>query len=64
VTTTVPNFVRGAVVPITLGFKALESSMGSIHAAIFIGSICILSGIIAILSLPETFSKDLNYHEE
>ncbi|NJN35622.1 MAG: MFS transporter, partial [Saprospiraceae bacterium] len=30
VTTTVPNFVRGAVIPITLGYKYLENTSGSV----------------------------------
>ncbi len=63
VTTTVPNFVRGAVVPITLSFKALESSVGSISGAVIVGVVCIVLAFIAILNVDETFGKDLNYTE-
>lgn len=63
VTTTVPNFVRGAVVPITLSFKSLEISSGAINAAIVVGAVCIGLAIIATLSLNESFSKDLDYIE-
>ncbi len=63
VTTTVPNFVRGAVVPITLGFKTLEQQMGSVNSAIAVGAICIGLAIAATLSIKETFSKDLDYLE-
>lgn len=63
VTTTVPNFVRGAVVPITLGFKSLEGSFGSITAAAIVGGICIVLAFISILNVKETFGKDLNYME-
>lgn len=63
VTTTVPNFVRGAVVPITLGFKTLELSMGSTQSAIVVGAICIGLAILATLSIKETFSRDLDYLE-
>jgi putative MFS transporter len=63
VTTTVPNFVRGAVVPITLGFKTLEISMGSVNSAVVVGIICIGLAIVATLSIRETFSKDLDYLE-
>jgi len=63
VTTTVPNFVRGAVVPITLGFKTLEISMGSVNSALVVGVICIGLAIVATLSIRETFSKDLDYLE-
>lgn len=63
VTTTVPNFVRGAVVPITLGFKSLELSIGATNGAIVIGVICISLAMIATMSIKETFAKDLDYME-
>ena len=63
VTTTVPNFVRGAVVPITLGFKALEPIIGNTSSALLIGVICISLGVISLRFIPETFGKDLNYTE-
>jgi putative MFS transporter len=63
VTTTVPNFVRGAVVPIILGFKTLEVSMGAVNSALVVGGVCITLALIAIFSLKETFSKDLDYIE-
>jgi MFS family permease len=64
VTNTVPNFVRGAVVPITLSFKSLMISYGVINAALTVGSVCILLSLISVLSIKETFGKDLNYLEE
>lgn len=63
VTTTVPNFVRGAVVPITLGFKSIELSSGSVYGAVVVGVICIGLAMVATLSVKETFSKDLDYLE-
>lgn len=64
VTTTVPNFVRGAVVPLTSSFLFLQNSFGIIHSAMIVGSVSILLSGIAVLSLKESFSKDLNYIEE
>ncbi len=64
VTTTVPNFVRGAVVPLTSGFLLLQGSLGIIYSAMIVGTISILLSLIATLSLKESFSKDLNYIEE
>jgi len=64
VTNTVPNFVRGAVVPITLSYKSLAASNGSIIAAITVGSVCLALSLISVLSIKETFGKDLNYIEE
>lgn len=63
VTTTVPNFVRGAVVPIILSFKSLELTGGSVYAALIVGAVCIGLALIATLSLKESFSKDLDYTE-
>lgn len=63
VTNTVPNFVRGAVVPITMSFKFLADKMDSQNAAIIVGGVCIALAMIALTFMKETFSKDLNYHE-
>lgn len=64
VTNTVPNFVRGAVVPITLSFKSLAASFKSPHiAALVVGGVCLSLALIALIFMSETFSKDLNYHE-
>jgi putative MFS transporter len=63
VTNTVPNFVRGAVVPITLSFKSLIPVVGIIYAALIVGLICLFLAIAGILYVKETFSKDLNYYE-
>lgn len=64
VTNTVPNFVRGAVVPITLSFSFLEKSFHTpVTAALIVGVVCILLALSAVLSVEETFSKDLDYFE-
>jgi len=63
VTTTVPNFVRGAVIPITAGFRALETQIGTMNAALAVGAICIGLSLWAILNVKETFGKELNYVE-
>lgn len=65
VTNTVPNFVRGAVVPITLLYKMLEPLFASkVLSALTVGAICIALAFYAILSVKETFNKDLFYIEE
>ena len=63
VTTTVPNFVRGAVIPITLGYKALEPGLGQLTSAVLIGAICMGLALWAWMYLPETFGKELDYYE-
>ncbi|MDX5320016.1 MAG: hypothetical protein LPK45_02980 [Bacteroidota bacterium] len=63
VTNTVPNFVRGSVPVVTMSFMGLFPVIGNIHAAGVVGLIVILLALISILSLKESFSKDLNYVE-
>lgn len=64
VTNTVPNFVRGSVVPITLSFSGLAGSLGNAQqAALIVAGVCLSIAILALFFMDETFSKDLNYHE-
>lgn len=67
VTTTVPNFVRGAVVPITSLFLLLSSEkldLGIVNSALIVGAICTTLSLVSVLSVKESFSTDLNYIEE
>jgi MFS family permease len=64
VTTTVPNFVRGATVPIVLSFKSLAGNLGEVNAALIVGGICLTLSLLSLLALPETFGKDLRFVEE
>ncbi|MBK9109478.1 MAG: MFS transporter [Saprospiraceae bacterium] len=62
-TTTVPNFVRGAVIPITLSFNYLLELYGIETATWIVGGTCLLLSGISTWSLSETFAKDLDYYE-
>jgi MFS family permease len=62
-TTTAPNFVRGAVIPITILFKYLSPTLGITHAAMLVGIFTFVLGYIALYNLRETFGKDLNFTE-
>ncbi|MBK9578492.1 MAG: MFS transporter [Fibrobacterota bacterium] len=64
VANTVPNFVRGAVIPITFSFQFLGPSMGVQPAAGAIGAVCLALALIGLSLLPETFGKDLDYLEK
>lgn len=60
VTTSVPNLIRGAVIPLTLLTKELIPSIGLVNAS---GLVLTLVGLVAIFSgwkLDETFSADLD----
>lgn len=65
VTTTVPNFVRGSVVLITLSFKYLADidGVGIIYSALIVGVVTTVLALISTLSIEESFSKDLDYNE-
>jgi MFS family permease len=62
-TTTTPNFVRGAVVPMVLSYKALELSFGPITSALVVGLVALVLAFVSLYILQESFSKDLDYHE-
>jgi MFS family permease len=62
-TTTVPNFVRGAVVGLTTAFGALKGPLGVTHAAIVVGAVTLLIAAVSLRALDETFGKDLDFVE-
>jgi MFS family permease len=62
-TTTAPNFVRGAVVPLTSLFQAMTGTLGVQGSAIFVGSVTLLLAFVALAGLAETYGKDLDFVE-
>lgn len=64
VATTVPNFIRGTVVPITLAFEFLRVQIGIISGALVVGIATILIALLALRLLRESFGKDLNFLEQ
>src|SRR5476649_1512031 len=68
VATTVPNFVRGATVPLTLAFNHLKQAFddpqsGTVFSAAIVSFACILLALWAVRGLDETHGKDLDYIE-
>lgn len=63
VATTVPNFVRGSVVPITSSFMLLKESMGVLGSAAVVGSVVFVIALVALYYTRETFHEDLDYIE-
>ena len=63
VATTVPNFIRGSVVPLTLAFNFLKLRTGIIPSAAIVGTACIFIALWALRGLDETHGKDLDYIE-
>ena len=62
--TTIPNMVRGLVIPMTLSYQALKPFVNVINAGAVVGLVSFIIGFYAILTIPETHGKDLNYLEE
>ncbi len=63
VTTTVPNFVRGATVGMTIWWNFMSPEMGIIKSALLVGAVVIPLAIIAVLLLEESHGKNLDYLE-
>ena len=63
VTTTVPNFIRGSLVLITLSFQFFKAQVGILQSALIVGFVCIIISLLALSQLKETFNKDLDYVE-
>jgi len=69
VATSVPNFIRGTVVPLTLAFRYFREQLGGgdsavIYGALIVGVFTIVVAIIALGAVQETFGRDMNFVEE
>jgi putative MFS transporter len=80
VATSVPNFIRGTVIPLTLLFKFLRDNLhayytpslgdaaakstGMIYGALIVGIITIVIALIALRFIDETYGRDMNFVEE
>jgi MFS family permease len=64
VTTTVPNFVRGALIPLTAVFKFFVKDYGFIKSGYIVMGIVTIIALFALSQLKESFGKDLDYIEE
>lgn len=72
VAATVPNFVRGGVLLITMGFEYFSSNF-QLHnqfegrsftiAALIVGAICLILAFWGTYNVDEAFHKDLDYYE-
>ncbi|MEO5572108.1 MAG: MFS transporter [Bacteroidia bacterium] len=66
VTTTVPNFVRGSLVLLTLLLEVFRKNMGLslVQSALLVGIFALIIAFFSLLGMHETFGKDLNYVEK
>lgn len=60
--TTVPNFSRATMIPLNLAIMALKPEWGVLWALGIVGAASIVIAVYCVWTLPETFGKDLDYH--
>lgn len=63
ISATVPNFVRGAAVVITLGFHFFKTHINAPLAALTVAVICFFISLASLYFLKETFHSELDYLE-
>ncbi|QKJ29950.1 MFS transporter [Mucilaginibacter mali] len=63
VTTTVPNFVRGSLIPINGIFAFFSAKYGMINSGYIVMILLTIIALFSLSQLKETFGKDLNYVE-
>jgi MFS family permease len=63
VATTVPNFVRGAVVLITNSFLLIKIHWGMLAGAWIVGLVCYALGFASLRGLKDTHGRDLDFVE-
>jgi MFS family permease len=63
VATTVPNFIRFAVVPMSLSFITLKPYLGLVQSALIINLIVTGIAFVAVYALKDSYGKDLNFVE-
>jgi MFS family permease len=63
-TTSVPNFVRGSTVLITLGYRYGQTWTTKTYAALAVGMVCLGLAFAALSRLHETWGRDLDFQED
>lgn len=64
VATTVPNFVRASVIPISAIFVYGKNNYGITTGAVITATLVVLIALLSLWRLEETFKKDLDYSEK
>ena len=62
-TTTVPNFVRGSAILLTIGFKWLTPIIGALSSVSLAGLVTMTLAFWALSQLEETYGKNLDFIE-
>lgn len=60
----VPNVVRGLVIPITSGFHFLVPSLGVVNSGVTVMAVLLVLAFASLTLLKDTFNTDLDYVEQ
>lgn len=60
---TAPNFVRGAVIPMTFAIQSLKSSLGLVTSISLVGTFVMITAFIALGRLKDSYAQDLEFFE-
>ncbi len=63
VTTTVPNFVRGSLVPMNMLFLTLKDGVGLLDGALYTGVIVYAIALAGWVGMQDTFHRDMDFVE-
>jgi hypothetical protein len=63
VATSVPNFVRGMLIPIAFLYESLRQGLGMVNAVGAVGIGCVIVAIGCTYALEEKFGANLDYTE-
>jgi MFS family permease len=64
VATTVPNFVRGSLIPVIWLFDYFKTHAGLMQSGLLVGTLTFIIALVALWGMSETFGKDLDYIEK
>jgi MFS transporter, putative metabolite:H+ symporter len=62
--TTVPNFIRGALIPVSAMFQLFKPALGLIGSAALTGAVTLALAFLALRQLSETSERQLDFLEE
>lgn len=64
VTSTVPNFIRGAAVPVTMTFSYLKEPFGLVGSAEVVGLVVLGIAGVSLLLMEDSYGKDLDFVDD
>jgi putative MFS transporter len=62
-TSTLANLIRASVIPLTFFFLHYNPQFGLLKSSAILGTLVFSLGIVAVLNLPETFGRNLQFLE-